>query len=521
MERLVSISGAFDSTSQHGTGTEPFTGLRYGELIERRALRQPHATAILYNEREITYGALYQHIQHMAGFLRSQGVQPGDRVVCLSENRPEILTSLYACARIGAVFTPVGISAPAKEVRYVVHDLAASVLLVSEQAAVVATEALGAGSACKILPLAQQPGEDSLCAQTVVPHPVQAQDPALIVYTSGTSGHPKGVVLSHGALFFNTVNTLLGLDIDGYDTTLVSTPLSHIAALNTVAYATLAKGGKVVLEPRFDAAHCLELISRHGITTMFAVPSMLTLFMQSPGFEKADTSSLRWILGGGAPMPPALVELWSSRNVPVLASYGMTEGGPSISFRRRGDAAGKSESSGTPALLTDIQIIGPLGEELPHGETGEIQVRGPHIATGYWRNGNATDDTFRNGWLATGDRGYLDTDGDLCVTGRSKEIIITGGENVDPAEVEHLIAQFPGIIEAAVVGRPDPVWGEVITAVIVAENELQLSDLQEFLKPHLARFKLPRQLEMRAELPRNPVGKLLRRELQAIPQEQG
>lgn len=220
-------------------------------------------------------------------------------------------------------------------------------------------------------------------------------------------------------------------------------------------------------------------------------------------------------------MPPDLVALWSGRNVPVLASYGMTEAGPSISFRRRGDAAGKSESSGTPALLTDIRIIGPNDEEQPGGETGEIQVRGPHLATNYWRNANATGDTFRDDWLVTGDRGYLDADGELCVTGRSKEIIITGGENVDPAEVEHLIAQFPGIIEAAVVGRPDPLWGEVITAVIVAENELQLNDLQDFLRPHLARFKLPRRLEMRRELPRNPVGKLLRRELQAIPQEQG
>lgn len=517
----MSISETPDSSSWQGDGLDQFTGLRYGEMIERRALRQPQATALLFGGREITYSQLYQQIQHAAEFLLSQGVKAGDRVVCLSENNPEILTSLYACARIGAIFTPLGVGSPVRQVRYVVEDLQAVVLLVSEKTAGVASSALGEDPGCSIVPLADLSLKTSAHAPlAAAPHPVRAQDPALIVYTSGTSGIPKGVVLTHGALFFNIVNTLLGLDIDGYDTTLVNTPLSHIAALNTLAYATLAKGGRVVLESKFDATQCLALIARHSITTMFAVPSMLTLLKQSPGFDQADTSSLRWILGGGAPMPPDLVALWSGRNVPVLASYGMTEGGPSISFRRRGEAAGKSSSSGAPALLTDIRIIGLDGEDLPAGDTGEIRVRGAHLATGYWRNAAATRDAFDDGWLLTGDRGYIDAEGDLCVTGRSKEIIITGGENVDPAEVEHLIAQYPGIIEAAVVGRPDALWGEVVTAVIVAENEVQLQDLQEFLSPHLERFKIPRRLETRGELPRNPVGKLLRRELQALPQEQ-
>lgn len=502
-------------------GLDQFTGLRYGEMIERRALRQPQATALLFEDQEITYGRLYQQIQHTAEFLLRHGVKPGDRVLCLSENNPEVLTSLYACARIGAIFTPLGASSPVRQVKYVADDLEAKVLLVSEKTAEVAVNALGEKSNCSIVPLAGLSlGDSSHSPTEVEPHPVLANDPALIVYTSGTSGIPKGVVLTHGALFFNIVNTLLGLDIDGYDTTLVNTPFSHIAALNTLAYATLAKGGRVVLESKFDAKRSLELIAKHSINTMFAVPSMLALLKQSPEFDQADTSSLRWILGGGAPMPPDMVALWSGRNVPVLASYGMTEGGPSISFRRRGEAAGKSSSSGAPALLTDICIVGLDGAEVPAGETGEIRVRGAHLTAGYWRNDTATRESFVDGWLVTGDRGYIDEEGDLCVTGRSKEIIITGGENVDPAEVEHLVAQYPGIIEAAVVGRPDDLWGEVVTAVIVAENEVGLRDLQEFLTPHLERFKIPRRLETRGELPRNPVGKLLRRELHAVPQEQ-
>jgi fatty-acyl-CoA synthase len=521
METLVSIAGASDSPAPNGQETGQFPGLRYGELVERRALRQPLRTAIIHDGAHITYGELLGRIHAAAAFLTSQGVRKGDKVVCVSENRPEILTTLYACSRIGAVFTPIGIAAPAADVKFVLRDLSATTILVSERSVPTALEAVGTDTAIRIIQLEAQsrhglpslPITSGTDAAEIRP---EADSPAIIVYTSGTSGHPKGVVLTHGALFFNGVNTLLGLDIASDDVTLVNTPLSHIAALNTLAVATLHKGGSVVIESKFDATGCLEQISEYGITTMFAVPSTLTLMAQTPGFAEADTSSLRWILGGGAPMPPELVALWSERNVPVLASYGMTEAGPSVSFRRRSDASGKAESSGTPALLTDVRIVSADGTDLPPGETGEILVRGPHTASSYWRDANATDAAFVDGWLITGDRGLIDADGDLCITGRSKEIIITGGENVDPAEIEHLIASYPGVLDAAVIGRPDPLWGEVITAVIVSESTVELKELQEYLWPHLARFKLPRQIERREELPRSPVGKLLRRELRTL-----
>lgn len=522
METLVSIAEASDGAAPHLQGPCQFTGLRYGELVERRALRQPHRTAIIQDGEHITYGELLSRVLATAAFLTSQGVLEGDRVVCFSENRPEILTALYACSRIGAIFTPVGIAAPATDVEFVIRDLAATSILVSERSVPTALEAVGTGSSVRIIQLEDQSshGFPSLpVSGTVESHEVrpQADTPAIIVYTSGTSGHPKGVVLTHGALFFNGVNTLLGLDIATDDVTLVNTPLSHIAALNTLAVATLYKGGTVVIENKFDAAGCLEQIREYGITTMFAVPSMLTLMVQVPGFAQADTSSLRWILGGGAPMPPELVALWSARNVPVLASFGMTEAGPSVSFRRSTDASGKPESSGTPALLTDVRIVSVEGTDVRAGEIGEILVRGPHTASAYWRDANATDATFVDGWLVTGDRGLIDADGDLCITGRSKEIIITGGENVDPAEIEHLIAGYPGILDAAVVGRPDPLWGEIVTAVIVSESTVELKELQDYLRPHLARFKVPRQIERRNKLPRSPVGKLLRRELRILP----
>lgn len=494
-----------------------FPGLRYGELVERRAVRQPHRTAIIQAEEHITYGQLLQRIEAAAVFLSSQGVGPGDRVVCFAENRAEVLITLYATSRIGGIFTPLGIKSRPNEVSYILDDLSAGTLLVSDQSLLTATEATR-DLAIRIIQLDDSggphpvlPRQSNGSAPVVEP---QAEDPALIVYTSGTEGHPKGAVLSHGALFFNGLNVLMGLDILGSDVTLVNTPLSHIAALNVLSVTTLYKGGTVLLDESFDAGRCLGQIDRYGVNSMFAVPSMLTLLSQHPDFDTSDVSSLRFVLGGGAPMPPDLVTLWSRRGVPVLASFGMTEAGPSISFRRRTDAAAKSQSSGTAALFTDIRIVDAEGEELEDGQTGEIRVRGPHVASSYWNDEEATNRMFDDGWLVTGDRGHIDADGDLCVTGRSKEIIITGGENVDPAEVEHLIARYPGIVEAAVVGRPDPLWGELVTAVVVSPDPVDLNELREFLRPHLAGFKLPRRVEHRDHLPRNAVGKLLRREIQ-------
>lgn len=497
-------------------GQAGFTGLRYGELVERRAERQPHRIALIHGDERMSYGQLLERIRAAASFLSEQGVRPGDRVVCYSENCPEILIALYASSRIGAVFAPVGVASPPADVGYIVTELTARVLLVSPQTAAAADDIPGiAGIPVFSLRDGRDPAVPyvpSYAHGPVPEHRPAADSPALILYTSGTSGRPKGVVLSHGALFFNVVNILLGLDVVADDVTLVNTPLSHVAGLNTLAVATLYKGGTVIIDSKFDAGQCLQQIERFAVTTMFAVPSMLTLMAQAPGFADSNTSSLRWVLAGGAPMPPALVALWASRGVPVLTSFGLTEAG-SVSFRRRTDAARKAESSGPPALFTDLRIVSDDGVDLSHGQVGQVLVRGPHIASGYWGNEAATTETFGQGWLASGDRGFIDVDGELCITGRSKDIIITGGENVDPAEIEHLIAQYPGIRDAAVVGRPDSVWGEIVTAVVVSDDVVELDGLAQFLRPHLAKFKIPRAIERRESLPRNPIGKLLRREL--------
>lgn len=493
------------------TGTP---GLRYGELVERRAQRQPLRTAVICDGAAWTYAELSARIIAAAAELSNQGVGAGDRVVCWAENCAEVLVAVYAASRIGAIFTPVGASAKPADVAFIIRDLEAHTLLVSAATAAAAHSIDGVQG---VRLIALKPDADcstghlpTSTGNVVPPHEPAPDSPALVVYTSGTTGNPKGVVLSHEALFFNSVNTLLGLDITSDDVTLVNTPLSHIAALNTLAINTLHKGGTVVIDIKFDAELCIEQIERLGVTTMFAVPAMLALMLRSATFGEADLSSLRWILAGGAPVSPALVTQWAERNVPVLTSYGLTEAGPSASFRHAVDVHAQPSSSGPPALLTDVRIVRPDGDQVSAGEVGEILLRGPHIASGYWRNDGATEAAFGGGWLKTGDRGLLGQNGDLFITGRSKDIIITGGENVDPAEIEHLLVQHPRISDAAVIGRPDAVWGEVVVAVVVADQPVDLADLRSFLASRLAKYKIPRAIEYRDTLPRNITGKLLR-----------
>lgn len=477
--------------------------LRYGELIERRSRRQPHEIAMIHDGASITYADLLARVDAIHLALDDRGVTVGDRVLCYSENHPDLLASMLAVLRIGAIFCPIGSATTTSEAFALREKLGARILLSSPSLRDAASH-LGAD---QVLPF------DRITGDARMPPPAhQHSDPretALILFTSGSTGTPKGVEFSHETLFFGTMNNLLGLDFTSDDIALVYTPLSHAAALVTLAGTTLHKGGTLVLEPKFQADRVLELIATHAITIMFAVPATLTLMERSPLFASTPLSSIRWVLGGGAAFAPDQITRWTTLGVPVISSFGMTEAGPSVSFRRKNETAADALSSGAPGLFTEVRVV--VGKrDADTGEVGEILVRGPHTATRYWRDDEASNATFRDGWLLTGDRGYLDETGELYVTGRYKDLIITGGENVDPVEVEHAVAQFPGVLEVAVIGRADELWGERVTAVVVASAEFDLAELRDFLAGALAGFKIPRALEFRDALPRNALGKLLR-----------
>jgi fatty-acyl-CoA synthase len=482
-------------------------GLRYGELIERRADRQPDRPAVIFEGRTLAYRDVAEGIRNVTRLLRGVGVAHGDRVVCVSGNRPEVLLTAYACSRIGAAFVPLNPGSTQREIEYVLDDVRPSAMCIEDRTRHLSGPASSAGIAV----IDFDGGTSGPMSEWDFAAPVRADDPAVICYTSGTTGQPKGVVLTHSSLHWNSLNTLLGLDIASDDVALINTPLFHVAALNVLTVNTLYKGGTVLLQRGFDAESCLDAIQAHRVTTMFAVPTMLTMLEQTSNFAEADLSNLRWVLGGGAPFAPATVETWLRRGIPVIASFGLSEAGPSVSFRRPDDVTGKFSSSGPPGLLTDLDVVNR------ERGIGELVVRGPHVAAGYWNKPEATAAVFRADGLHTGDRGYLDQDGDLMIVGRSKEVIITGGENVDPVEVEQAVCAHPAVAEAVVVGVPDPLWGERVAAVVVLVPgaHLDLDDLRSFTASSLAKYKLPRQVELWEAIPKTSVGKIRRGDIQA------
>jgi fatty-acyl-CoA synthase len=485
-------------------------GLRYGELVERRAQRQPDRPAIISGGSTLTYRDLGQRIVHFAGTLQAAGARRGDRVLCVSENRAEVLIAAYACSRIGAAFVPVNVASTVAELEFFLADAKPSVVCAGAQA-----HSVRSGKVSHLLPVVDldtSATSTDIAGSPADPVDVGPEDPAVICYTSGTTGKPKGVVLTHRSLHWNSVNTLLGMDFAADDVALVNTPLFHTAALNMLAVNTLYKGGTLVLQRKFDAGETLEAIETSKVTIMFAVPTILVLLERAAEFDPTRIRTLRWVLSGGAPLPPEVASRWSAMEVPVIASYGLSEAGPSVTFRRSDDVARKATSSGPPAPLTQVRVVDQAGATVAGGTVGELVVRGPHVAAGYWNRPEATRETFRPDGLHTGDRGYLDPDGDLVVVGRLNDTIITGGENVDPVEIEEAMLAHPAVIEAVVVGVPDVVWGQRVTLVVVPARgaSLDLDEARTFLRQRLATYKLPRQVELWDEIPKSSVGKVRR-----------
>jgi fatty-acyl-CoA synthase len=491
--------------------------------VRRRRLSPAHV-AFVHGGARRTYEELDDRTRHLAAALRSLGVERGDRVAYLGANDPTLLETLFATTALGGVFVPLNWRLTAPELTHIAADCGASVLVPAAAMADAATAVAADGSTVlrdlvelgpQFEGMATGGGRGGAAAPAAVDAPVGLDDPAVIIYTSGTTGRPKGATLSHGNITWNCVNVLVDTDLASDEVALVCAPLFHVAALNMVSLPILMKGGTVVLTGGFDPDVALELIARHRVTVMFGVPSMFNAMAQVPAFAASDLSSLRRLLCGGAPVPLSTIRTYLDRGIPFLQGYGMTETSPGALFLGAERAADKAGSAGVASFFTDVRVVRPDGSEVAPGEKGEVVVAGPNVMRGYWNRPDATAEVMDGDWFRSGDVALVDDDGYVTIVDRMKDVIISGGENVYPAEVEDVIYGHPDVAECAVIGVPDERWGEVGRAIVVRRAGTALDEraLLEHLDGRLARFKLPRSVVFTDRLPRSGAGKVLKTEL--------
>ena len=467
-----------------------------GRWIRERARATPDRVAIDYLDRLVTYRELDEASDRFAaGFLQS-GLRRGDRVATLTGNSPEHVAVFLACAKAGLILLPLSWRLSPAELRYQLDDAAPSLLFVEDE-----HEELAGATGHPFEPLMDPAPGARLQDETVAD--VADDDGLLLVYTSGTTGKPKGALLTHSNCFWTNLGFDLTTGVGQDDVVLQVLPQFHVGGWNVQSLLSWWKGATVVLERQFEPGRALRLIGEKRITTMMGVPATYLFMAQDPAFADADLSSLRRAVVGGAPMPKALLETWAARGTAIVQGYGLTEAAPNVLCLPPEDAVRKLGYAGKPYCFVDVRLS--LEEEL--------EVRGPNVFAGYWRNPEATAQAFtEDGWLRTGDLAERDDEGFYRIKGRLKEMYISGGENVYPAEVEAALHEHPQVADVAVVAVPDERWGEVGVAFVVADG-VDEDALREWCGERLARFKVPRSFRHVGEIPRNGMGKIRKDEL--------
>ena len=464
-----------------------------GRWIADRARSTPERVAVDFEGRLVTYRELDEGADAFAAAFAEAGLRPGDRVATLTGNSPEHVQILFACAKAGLILLPLSWRLSAPELRYQLADAEPALFLVEDAHARLA-EATGH----RWLRLEEpRPG-------TRYPNgTVTDSSPLLLIYTSGTTGKPKGALLTHANCFWTNLSFDLMTGVHGDDVVLQVLPQFHVGGWNVQALLAWWKGATVVLERKFDEERVLRLIEEKRVTTMMGVPPTYLCLARHPRFAKADLSSLERAVVGGAPMPEPLLETWAARGCAIVQGYGLTEAAPNVLCLPPEDAVRKLGCAGKPYPHVDVRLAGD----------GELQVRGPNVFAGYWRDDEATAAAFTDdGWLRTGDVGEADGEGFYRIKGRLKDMYISGGENVYPAEVEAVLHEHPHVSDAAVVGVPHERWGETGVAFVVADGVTE-DELLAHCAERLARFKVPQSVRFVAEIPRNGLGKIQKQEL--------
>ena len=484
-----------------------------GSWPARRARKTPHRTALIHGDTTFTYAELHTRVTRLAHALRARGIRRGDRVAYLGPNHPSYLETLFAAGSLGAVFVPLNTRLAGPEIGYQLSDSGARALVYGPSHAGLVAGLPGSTDVRTYVEVGAE--YEQLLAESAaepIDEPVTADDTCIIMYTSGTTGRPKGAMLTHGNLTWNAINVLVDTDLIADERALVSAPLFHTAGLNMLTLPVLLKGGTCVLVEAFEPNATFDLIEQHRITFMFGVPTMFEQVARHPRWADADLSSLRILTCGGSPVSTPLIAAYQERGLTFLQGYGMTEASPGTLFLDAEHAIGKAGSAGVPHFFSDVRVVRPDLAPVDVGETGEVVLRGPHVMPGYWGLPEETAASFADGWFRSGDAARVDEDGYVFIVDRIKDMIISGGENIYPAEIEDLLLGHPDIAECAVIGVPDDKWGEVPRAVVVP-REGSAPDPDEVLASlagRLAKYKIPKSVVIADGLPRTASGKLLK-----------
>ncbi|MCP3996927.1 MAG: long-chain fatty acid--CoA ligase [bacterium] len=485
------------------------------DWIAHHADMSPDKTALIDDGRDLTlsYAQLDEQSRQLAGWLEAQGVGEGDRVAFFAGNTTDVFEALFACAKLGSVLVPLNWRLAVPELEFIIKDCRPRVLIYDDQ--------FSAAAGVLNVQVKLKLGDEYALAKDMIDPlligdvTATFDDPWAIMYTSGTTGHPKGAIVTHGMVFFNAINIGHAVGLTSRSTNLNVLPTFHTGGLNLYTTPCLHLGARSINLAEFDPGKVLTWLESGEITHFFGVPAIYQFLAEHPRWEDADLSAVESWACGGAPMPIALLQRYAARGVMIRQGMGLTETSPTVFLTDEAHAISKVGSVGKPTLHTEIRVVGESGDDVATDEIGELWVRGPNVTPGYWERPEANADSFTDGWLHTGDAARIDEDGYVYIVDRWKDMYISGGENVYPAEVEQVLFHHPNVLDIAVIGVPDDRWGEVGMAVVVPRDVQALDDdeLIAFCGGKLAKYKIPKLVTTVAELPRNAAGKVLKREL--------
>ncbi len=501
------------------------------DIIGERSRVSPDTTAVVEvaTGRRLTYREMNERAVAAAkAWIHGIGLAPGDRVGILSGNRLEFLDVFCAAGKCGVILVPLGTRLTASELAVIAADCGLSALLYDGEHSNTVTELCGLVEVGELVALDDEQTDPRVSWQALLASTVSApahfaqcrpEDPYCLLYTSGTTGRPKGVITPHRQVAWNAYNTVVCWQLTERDVSSIFTPLYHAGGLGAFLTPILLAGGTIVLHRDFEPAEIWRSIEEEGCTVVLGVPTIWKLLADDPGFARVNLKRVRWFISGGAPLPRHLVDLFRDRQIVMRQGYGLTEVGVNCFVMSDEEAWLKAGSIGRPLMFTEARVVGPDGLELGADEVGELCFRGPHVSAGYWKNPDATAQAMdEHGWFHTGDMARVDSDGFFTIAGRAKDMFISGGVNIYPAEIENVLLQHPGLLDAAVVGVAHETWGEVGVAFVVEAPDKRVTgdELAEFLAQRIARFKVPKRYQIVTELPRTAYGKVVKAELTTL-----